>query len=100
VAASASQERIGLDLYRCAHFDVSGLIAINNDVGLKLETENGASPSGSCRNSFFSGETFAAIMITSYDGTPYGNLDLSNNNKFCSVTTPIFTTAGTIWTKI
>jgi len=74
-----SQQHIGLDLYRCAQFNINGLFSQNEDVGLKLETENGVSPTGTLKNCTFLNENVAAIMITSYDGTPYGVIDVLNS---------------------
>lgn len=74
-----SQQHIGLDLYRCAQFNINGLFSQNEDVGLKLETDSGVSPTGTAKNCTFLKENVAAVMITSYDGTPYGIIDVLNS---------------------
>jgi hypothetical protein len=71
-----SQERIGLDLYRVAQFDIDELFSWNNDVGLKLTTEQGVSSAGTIDNSSFFFNTVAAIMVTSFDSTPFGNVKI------------------------
>jgi parallel beta-helix repeat protein len=95
------QQHIGLDLYRVKKFKIAGLLAYNNDVGLKLETEQGAQPSGSIKCSYFLNNLVAGIMVSSYDSTPYGNLDLDNNFfKVASGATKILTSDGTVWAML
>ena len=95
------QQHIGLDLYRVKKFKITGLLAYNNDVGLKLETEQGAQPSGSVKCSYFLNNLVAGIMVSSYDSTPYGNLDLDNNFfKVATGATKILTSDGTVWAAL
>ena len=100
---NSNQENIGVDFYRVQSFDVRGLVCNNNDVGLKLETENGVSCTGRVIGSYFYNNNFAGIMITSYDGTPYGVLDLSTSANWFHETSSsiynIFTSSGTVWSQ-
>ena len=102
LAPQSSQENMGVDLYRVGSFTISGLTCNGNDVGLKLETESGISPTGKVSSCTFSNNAFAGIMITSYDGTPYGVLDLSQTSNHFSEGSnayPIFTSNGTTWSQ-
>lgn len=98
---TAAQENIGLDLYRVGTFDIRGLKSERNDVGLKFETELGVSPTGSVSDCTFKYDNFAPIMVSSYDSTQYGIIDIdSRSNRvrnLASVTTNVFTTPGTVW---
>ena len=100
LAPTPMQQNIGIDLYRVGSFKISGLISLRNDVGLKLSTEQGVSSEGKVKNSLFRNNNFAGIMITSFDSTPYGMLDLSSDsNRFqeANASMNIFTSPGTVW---
>ncbi|MDR3606630.1 MAG: right-handed parallel beta-helix repeat-containing protein [Oligoflexia bacterium] len=79
LAPQPSQQHIGFDLYRVANFDINGLSSWNNDIGIKLETTGGVSPQGTIENCSFYTNAVAAVMVTSYDGTPYGAVELTNS---------------------
>lgn len=96
---NGNYERTGIDLYRVVKFEISSVTSKNNDVGVKLETEGGVSPGGVIKCSKFSGYSFAAIDIVSYDSTQYGTVRLCGN----SITIPtngfdIFIHDGTVVT--
>jgi hypothetical protein len=78
--ATPLQNRIGLDLYRAGAFSITNVRTRNCDVGIKLETELGVSPSGFITDSHFEDDTFSGIFVVSYDGTPYGLLDFFKNH--------------------
>ncbi|MFZ4713199.1 MAG: hypothetical protein ACOYL6_05795 [Bacteriovoracaceae bacterium] len=74
-----SQERIGIDLYRVGTFEIKNVIASYNDAGIKFENELGTTPSGFVQNCTFIDDTTAGILVVSYDGSAYGDLDLRTN---------------------
>jgi hypothetical protein len=93
-----SQERMGIDLYKVASFELINVIAKNNDVGLKLETEGGVNPSGTLTNCTFGNQSLSGIYIVSYDETAYGIIRiLSGANNLLSVGKVIIS-SGTIAT--
>jgi parallel beta-helix repeat protein len=79
VSPTRAQGRIGVDLYRVASFSVNGLDGSGNDVGVKLETELGANPTGVITRSRFWKNDVSGILLVSYDGTPYGLLNFFRN---------------------
>jgi len=96
---NGNYERTGIDLYRVVKFEISSITSKNNDVGVKLETESGVSSAGVIKCSKFSGFSFAAIDIVSYDSTQYGTVRLCGN----SITIPtnaydVFIHNGTVVT--
>jgi len=73
---SLNQDRMAIDLYRVEKFKMKNVKAFNNDVGLKLETENGVSTEGSLTDCKFSNQSFAGSHIVSYDNTAYGTIKI------------------------
>ena len=94
VPANAAQERIGMDLYRVAHYSINGLDGSDNDVGLKFETEGGVSCNGTVTNSRFQHNGVSGILVISYDGTPYGLVKFYQN-CFSSTATRVIVVTGT-----
>jgi hypothetical protein len=79
VPGDANQDRIGIDMYRVAHFTVRGFDGSANDAGLKLETERGVNSTGTVTGSRFWNNTVSGTLEVSYDGTPYGILGFTRN---------------------
>ena len=75
---SPSQERMGIDLYKVAKFQLKNVKAKGHDVALKLETEGGVSTEGSLTDCYFSNQSLAGVYIVSYDSTAYGTIKFTN----------------------
>ena len=84
--ALATETHNGVDLYRVTEFQISGLIAANQDIGVRLETEQEISPAGSISGCSFSNNQYAGISIISYDGTHFGKVSTSGN-RYCEKST-------------
>lgn len=77
--AEPSQERVGLDLYRSGLFEIAGLTATRNDVGIRMETALGSKPSGIITLSRFSSNILAGIYVSALDDSQYGCLNFFLN---------------------
>jgi parallel beta-helix repeat protein len=75
---SPTQEHIGMDLYRCSRFQISQWVSWNQDVGLKLDTEQGTPTAGTLIDIAFLRNTTAGILAVSYDGTGFGTIKMTN----------------------
>jgi hypothetical protein len=78
LAPNSSQTHLGLNLYECAQFSISGLVAWGNDIGVEIDTANGISSQGSMELSSFNANTFAGVYLTSFDSTALGNITIGS----------------------
>lgn len=77
--AKASQERVGLHLYKVGSFQISELTTDGQDVGINIETSNDVRSYGLIKTSSFQDNTVAGVVIRSTDGTPYNGIVIRNN---------------------
>ena len=79
LAQISSGEHTGADLYRVGLFDLKFITSDNNDAGIRLQTEQGVSPTGNIQCSAFTNYYHAGVSVISYDGTPFGSIGFGGN---------------------
>ena len=79
IPPNSTGSHTGIDFYHVLSFDIDRVSALNNDMGVRLETDHGISPTGAITNCFFGGNHHAGVSIISYDSTPYGQITFKSD---------------------